>query len=251
MDSLRWGPENDMHPESHAVQLYGVSNVEEGDRLVYRVYSAVRNSPDWDKIMLIIIFDEHGGCYDHVPPPTTIAPDRAFIERDKPGYSGFTFDHLGVRVPAVIVSPFTRAGTILNDVYDHTTVLKTVVECFNLGNDGLGSRAATANGLAKALNLDVARTDSPPIPAPSEPPVGALQKTLALGKLLMQASEKPITALHKASLSQAARRLGRNDLADQAEKATSSLDAEAVAVKLEVELWRRRHANWPVTTPSH
>jgi hypothetical protein len=72
--------------------------------------------------------------------------------------------------------------------------------------------------------------------------VGALQKTLALGKLLMHASDKPVTALHKASLSEAARRLGRQDLADQAQRATSALDAEAVAVKLEAELWRRRHA---------
>jgi phospholipase C len=67
----------------------------------------------------------HGGCYDHIPPPTTIAPDQAFIEKGKPGYSGFGFDHLGVRVPAVVISPFTRAGKILNDVYDHTSILKT------------------------------------------------------------------------------------------------------------------------------
>jgi len=62
MDSLKWGPENDMHPESHAVQLYGVSNVEEGEKLAYRVYTALRNSPNWQKTLLIIMFDEHGGA---------------------------------------------------------------------------------------------------------------------------------------------------------------------------------------------
>lgn len=138
MDSLRWGPENDMHPESHAVQLYGVSNVEEGDRLVHRVYSAVRNSPDWDKTLLLIIFDEHGGCYDHVPPLNTTAPDNKVIPQSQPGGSGFAFDRLGLRVPAVVVSPFTAAGTILNDVYDHTSVLKTVMRSFGIGTDGLG-----------------------------------------------------------------------------------------------------------------
>jgi phospholipase C len=78
-DSLRWGPENDMHPESHAVQLYVVSNVEEGDKLVYRIYSAVRNSPDWNKTLLLIVFDEHGGCYEHLPPPNTMSPDDIII----------------------------------------------------------------------------------------------------------------------------------------------------------------------------
>jgi phospholipase C len=243
MDSLRWGPENDMHPESHAVQLYGVSNVEEGDRLVHRVYTAVRNSPDWDKTLLLILFDEHGGCYDHVPPPSAIAPDKTVIPTTQTGGSGFAFNRLGIRVPAVVVSPYTRAGTVLNDVFDHTTVANTIMKCLEMGTDGLGLRTAAANDLGKALNLDVPRMDAPPIPTPSEPQVGALQKTLALGRLLMHASDKRITPLHKASLSEAARRLGRQDLAEQAQGATSALDAEAVAVKLEAELWKRRHAN--------
>jgi hypothetical protein len=42
------------------------------------VYSAVRNSPEWDKTLLLVLLDEHGGCYDHVPPPTTIALLSAF-----------------------------------------------------------------------------------------------------------------------------------------------------------------------------
>ena len=60
-----------MHPESHPLQLYGPSNIEEGEKLLYKIYTAVRNSPDWNKILLIVLFDEHGGCYDHVchPPP--------------------------------------------------------------------------------------------------------------------------------------------------------------------------------------
>lgn len=98
MDSLKWGAENDMHPESHAVEFFGVSNVEEGGKLAYRVYSAVRSSPDWDKTLLIIMFDEHGGCYDHVSPGTTVSPDGVVIPQSQAGGSGFTFDHLGVRI---------------------------------------------------------------------------------------------------------------------------------------------------------
>lgn len=242
MDSLTWGPESDMHPESHSVQLYGVSNVEEGERLVYRVYSAVRNSPDWDKTMLIIIFDEHGGCYDHVPPENTVAPDDRVIPQTQPGGSGFKFDRLGVRVPAIVVSPFTASGTIANDIYDHTTVLKTAMTCFGLGTQGLGQRSASANDLSVCLSLDVPRTDLPPIPPPSAPKVGALQKTEALTRFLMHATDKPLSDLHKASLSEAARRLGRNDLAEQTQQMNSPLEAERVAVTLEAELWRKRHA---------
>jgi phospholipase C len=254
MDSLKWGPESDMHPESHALQLYGVSNIEEGDNLVYRVYSAVRKSPDWEKTLLIIIFDEHGGCYDHVPPPTTIAPDQAFIEKGNPGYSGFKFDHLGVRVPAVVISPFTRAGMVLNDVYDHTTILKTVMECFGMVDfvsNKLGDRAAKAKPLQEAVKLDVPRQDLPVIPTPPTLEVSAVQKTLALGKWLLHASEKPVTDLHKAALSEAAHRLGRADLVDQAQNAKSAFDAESVAMRVEVELWKRRHAKSPLMSISH
>lgn len=242
MDSLKWGPENDMHPESHAVQLYGLSNVEEGEKLVYRIYSAVRNSPDWDRTLLIIIFDEHGGCYDHIPPPATVSPDGIVIPQSQPGGSGFAFDRLGVRVPAIVISPFTQAGTILDDLFDHTSVLKTAMNCFGLGTDGLGRRTAQANDLSGALNIETVRTDTPFIPRPANLEVGIAQRTEALGKWLMHASEKPVTELHKTALSVAARRLGREDLADQAQEASSVFDSEAVAIKLEAELWKRRRA---------
>jgi phospholipase C len=214
----------------------------------------VRKSPDWEKTLLIIIFDEHGGCYDHVPPPTTIAPDQAFIEKGNPGYSGFKFDHLGVRVPAVVISPFTRAGMVLNDVYDHTTILKTVMECFGMVDfvsNKLGDRAAKAKPLQEAVKLDVPRQDLPVIPTPPTLEVSAVQKTLALGKWLLHASEKPVTDLHKAALSEAAHRLGRADLVDQAQNAKSAFDAESVAMRVEVELWKRRHAKSPLMSISH
>src|SRR5579872_7141322 len=242
MDSLKWGAENDMHPESHAVQFFGVSNVEEGEKLAYRVYSAVRKSPDWHKILLIIMFDEHGGCYDHVPPEKTVSPDGIVIPQSQPGGSGFTFDRLGVRIPAIVISPFTQAGRIADDVFDHTTVSKTVMNCFGLGTQGLGTRTAQANDLSTALNLDTPREDTPAIPQPANMEISAVQRTLAVGKWLMHASEKPVTELHKAALSESARRLGRQDLADQAQGAKSVFDAEAVAIKLEAELWKRRHA---------
>jgi phospholipase C len=243
MDSLKWGPENDMHPESHAVEFFGVSNVEEGEKLAYRVYSAVRSSPDWDRTMLIIMFDEHGGCYDHIPPSKTVSPDGIVIPQSQPGGSGFAFDRLGVRIPAIVISPFTRAGTTANDVFDHTSVLKTVMNCFDLGTESLGRRTAQATDLSNTLNLDAPRQDSPTIAQPANIEVTVSQRTLAVGKWLMHASDKPATKLHKAALSEAARKLGRQDLADQAQGAKSVFDAEAVAIKLEAELWKKRHGS--------
>jgi phospholipase C len=247
MDSVKWGAENDMHPESHAVQFFGVSNVEEGEKLAYRVYSAVRSSPDWEKTLLIIMFDEHGGCYDHVSPGKATSPDGIVIPQSQPGGSGFTFDRLGVRIPAIVISPFTRAGTLANDVFDHTSILKTVMNCFDLGTDGLGRRTAQANDLSNALNLDAPRQDHPTIPQPANMEISVVQRTLAVGKWLMHASEKPVTELHKAALSETARKLGRLDLADQAQEVKTVFDAEAVAIKLEAELWKRRHATTPLT----
>jgi phospholipase C len=247
MDSLKWGAENDMHPESHAVEFFGVSNVEEGEKLAYRVYSAVRSSPDWEKTLLIIMFDEHGGCYDHVSPSKTVSPDGIVIPQFQAGGSGFTFDRLGVRIPAIVISPFTRAGTTANDVFDHTSVLKTVMNCFNLGTDALGRRTAQATDLRNTLNLDAPRQDRPAIPQPANIEISVVQRTLAVGKWLMHASDKPVTELHKAALSEAARKLGRQDLADQAQEAKSVFDAEAVAIKVEAELWKRRHSTTPIT----
>jgi hypothetical protein len=111
-----------------------------------------------------------------------------------------------------------------------------------LGTDGLGKRTAQANDLSSPLNLDAPGNDVPVIPKPANMEISAVQRTLAVGKWLMHASEKPITKLHKTALSEAARRLGRQDLADRAQEAKSVFDAEAVAIKLEAELWKRRHA---------
>jgi len=75
---------------------------------------------------------------------------------------------------------------------------------------------------------------------------GLVQRTLAVGKWLMHASDKPVTELHKAALSEVARKSGRQDLADQPQQAKSVFDAEAVAIKVKAELWKRRHATTPI-----
>ena len=148
---------NSMHP---------LNDIRKGEALVKQVYEALRASPIWDKVMLVITFDEHGGFYDHVPPPATVptGDDQRYANHLHP----FGFDLLGVRVPALVISAYTGPGLVLGTVgqaatntYDHTSMLATVERRFGLAPMTL--RDAAALTLEDALTLDVARTtDAPP-----------------------------------------------------------------------------------------
>jgi len=130
-----------------------------GEQLIHDVYRALRDGPGWDRTLLIITYDEHGGCYDHVPPPTgALPPDRAT------GEYGFDFTRFGVRVPTVLVSPLIAAGTVFRvpagfTPLDHTSILKTVETRWGLPS--LTARDAAAPGVGDALTLDAPRDDDP------------------------------------------------------------------------------------------
>ncbi|WDD92596.1 alkaline phosphatase family protein [Burkholderia sp. FERM BP-3421] len=101
-----------------------------GDQLVARVYGAIRNSPLWDRSLLLILYDEHGGFYDSVKPGHAVPPnDGAAATLNA---SGFGFDVYGVRVPAIVVSPWVAQGQVDNTPYDHCSVLATVERLFGL-----------------------------------------------------------------------------------------------------------------------
>ncbi len=132
---------NDDHP-SHDVLA--------GEALIASVYNALRaNDGIWKRSLLVILFDEHGGFYDHISPPKTIAPDHHQEE--------YTFDRLGVRVPAILVSPYA-ANSVFKQELDHTSLLKYLIEKWKLGP--LGDRAAQANSFAAALG-NTLRADTP------------------------------------------------------------------------------------------
>ena len=242
IDSLVWGPENDMHPEAWDIHFDGLSNVEQGERLLYEVYTALRSSPDWEKVLFVITFDEHGGCYDHVAPPSkgVKSPDGIVIPPSQKGGSGFEFNRLGVRVPAIVVSAYTPPQTVVNQVFDHTTVLSTVVNRFGLPQNRLGARAAVAPDLGAALTLSTPRKDKPPIPKPSPASL--------LSKLKLDASRltpKPLTDLQRTILEGAAYRLGKAGIAPLAAtaeltRAQTTLEADAALARHEVELLRKK-----------
>lgn len=156
-------PENDEHPEAGLINIPGhPSNVLYGEQLLFDIFTALTKSPAWNSTLFIIIFDEHGGTFDHVPPPKAVSPDGVVIPHSKPGGSGFPFNRLGVRIPAVLVSPLIKAGTISNTLYDHTSVIKTALETVGLKKTLL-EREAKANDLSGAINLSKPRTDIPKI----------------------------------------------------------------------------------------
>ena len=100
---------NDDHPPS---------DVQDGQELVFLVYNALASGKNWDKTLLLIVYDEHGGFYDHVSPPQ--APD------DDPA----TFGRYGVRVPAIVVSPWVAPRSVCKALFDHTSIIHTILARF-------------------------------------------------------------------------------------------------------------------------
>lgn len=139
---------NDQHPP-HVVTM--------GEQLIAEVYNCLRAGPAWTETLLIITYDEHGGNYDHVAPPAATPPSST---RSIP----FNFDRYGVRVPAVIISPYVRQGTVLRapgaTPFDHTSILATLRTRFALG-PALTQRDAVAPDLDAALNLPSATNLGP------------------------------------------------------------------------------------------
>ena len=142
-------PANDQHPDH---------DVQEGETLILDVYNAVRKSPLWESTILLIVYDEHGGTYDHVPPPATMNPDGKFCIDP-----AFDFTRLGVRVPAVVISPWIEPETIDSNQYDHASIVATARKLF-LGADWqtkfLTARDQAALTFDGLLTRDTPRTDT-------------------------------------------------------------------------------------------
>jgi phospholipase C len=180
------GVSDSQHPENNLVSVaayekfdgHATTDFARGDQLIASVYEALRGNPElFAKTMLLITYDEHGGLYDHRPPPTDVpAPggDRG------PGAAAlhaiwhrrvqkFDFRMLGPRVPAVVISPLIEPGTVSHQVHDHASVPATLRALFAPGAKPLTKRDAwspTFHGLA---TRDTPRTDLPDLSAHVRP----------------------------------------------------------------------------------
>ncbi len=124
--------QNDDHPPH---------NIMKAQKLVADVYNAIRSNPElWPRTLLAVVYDEHGGFYDHVEPPAAEPPDDHTEE--------YTFDRLGVRVPALLVSPHLRPG-VVNAQLEHTSFLRYLMGKWGL--PPLGRRTQGKDVLGRAL----------------------------------------------------------------------------------------------------
>lgn len=142
---------NDEHPP-HDVRL--------GERFIGDVFNAVRNGKKWNETLLVITYDEHGGCYDHVPPPFgATPPDTASTYGEL-----FGFNRFGVRVPTLLVSPYIEAGTVFRSAgmpYDHTSILATLRDWLEIPPAKMlkSARIKAAPTFGNVLTLDQPRTE--------------------------------------------------------------------------------------------
>lgn len=159
-DFIDLPPGNDDHPPT---------DVAHGQRLVAQVVNALKNGPLWSKTLLVITYDEHGGFFDHVPPPSNVP-----VISGAPPIPGM--ENYGPRVPTFIISPWVARGAVSKEVFDHTSILKTIARRF-LGNrpPDMGERMAKANDLSMVLSAterkdNLADIPLPPLPSTPIPP---------------------------------------------------------------------------------
>jgi phospholipase C len=177
---------NDAHPPH---------DVEAAEQYLSRIWQAVSTSKGWNETLLLITFDEHGGCHDHVFPPSgAVPPDST------PGDEGFGFDRFGVRVPTILVSPYIKAGTVFRTntavPYDHTSILATLRDWLSIpAADMLPSkRIAAAPTVEQVLTLTTPRSDLP------------IVSPLNVSTTVVSNAE-PLNSLQRSIVSGAARRL--------------------------------------------
>jgi phospholipase C len=149
-------------------------NIVAGERLLADVVNALGNSPLWHSTLFVLVYDEHGGYFDHVPPPAALAPD-AIPPMVQPGESAYDgFSRYGFRVPSVVVSPYAKPNFVSHVYYDHTSILAMLERKWNL--PALTYRDANANDLTDFIDLAALGgrhptfRSLPSLPAPGDTP---------------------------------------------------------------------------------
>jgi phospholipase C len=160
---------------SPGVTAYSEENpadVQLGEAYSASIINAVMHSPAWPKTVLLFMYDEHGGYYDHVAPPAAIPPDDIAPDVAATPNAPAAWNQYGLRVPAFVVSPFAKRNYISHVVHDHTSVLRFIETKFNLG--ALTRRDANADNLLDCLDFHrPAFIEPPTLAAPGLPATGS------------------------------------------------------------------------------
>src|SRR5262245_12090882 len=142
--------ENDEHPPT---------NIQKGQAYVAKILNALMNGPAWSTTAILLTYDEHGGYFDHVPPPPACLPD-AIPPDLNPGDEPGAFDNYGIRVPFVAISPYSKRAFVSHAVYDHTSVLRFIETRFDL--PALTKRDANADPLLDLFDFSKQTFAKPP-----------------------------------------------------------------------------------------
>jgi phospholipase C len=187
-DPLDWPNPNSNHPggagvdwsDPNGLSLPPPIDVRYGEILLCNIYSILLANPDvFAKTLLIVTYDEHGGLYDHVPPPCAVSP---FTEP----VCNFNYDRYGVRVPTILINPFITPGTIYpprdcDRAFDHTSILSTLIAQFGLrGPLGLsGTLSPRVDSAPQLTGLIPAAAqvayERPPLVCPEPPAIRRLR----------------------------------------------------------------------------
>ncbi len=188
---------NDYHPPC---------NLEPGEKFLANVWKSVTyNKTAWNKTLLIVNFDEHGGTYDHIKPPWKAAvPWGAGTPTPASTEQNFLFDRFGVRVPLILASPYIEASTVFRSTtstpYDHTSVLATILNHLNIPKQKwlLGNRTLNAPTFEGVLTRTAPRDDVPQFepavptgPGEADPPYNDLQFGIAQRVLMYATRQTP------------------------------------------------------------
>jgi len=148
---------SDQHPD-HDVQA--------GEVYIAAVYNAIRNNADlWKSTALLIVYDEHGGIFDHVPPPACTPDGFTASAVETQTGAPFAFDRLGVRVPAILVSPWVPKATVVpgERVFEHASIPATVTEHFIGDYDSRSPREKQASTFLDLLRDELRDNSDTPV----------------------------------------------------------------------------------------
>ena len=145
---------SDQHPDH---------NIQAGELYIASVYNAIVSNPAlWASTALLVVYDEHGGIFDHVPPPACTPDGHSAGPADTGLSFSFNFDRLGVRVPAILISPWIPKGTVVgaDRVFEHASIPATVSSHFIGNYTASTAREQSAQTFLDLLSLDTMRTDT-------------------------------------------------------------------------------------------
>ena len=168
--------------------MHAPADVRPAEKLVADIYSALRaNEAVWKKTLFVLVFDENGGYFDHVQPPAAVSPDGIAGRLDQSFLVPFDFKRFGLRVPAILVSPWFPAA-VDTTIYSHSTIPGSVIEAFGLPGGFLTQRDRQAAKLTQRyLTVDPSRqwrTDTPEVVVPVLPePLDVMQREVLAGSV--------------------------------------------------------------------